>query len=459
MADEGVLPRSPMAENSLKVDFGTGLIAIAVLLLLNGFLAMAETALLSVRKARLQNQSNKGDARATTVLKLTENPNQFLSVIQIGITSIDLMIGALTGATLGLWIDGQLNRLPALEPYSELIGLVVGILPVTYVSLVLGELVPKRLAMRDPERISSMVSGPMMFFSRIFSPFVRLLSFSTETVLRLMGVKPSEEPPVTEEEIQLLIDQGTQAGVFEEAEQDMVEGVFSLGDQRVYSLMTPRADIVWLDIDDTPNELLQKIADSPYSRFPVCQDSLDMVLGIVKARDLLVPSLAGEPINLKDKLRPALYIPETSFASRALEIFKEQNRELMLVIDEFGSLEGLLTLNDIIEEIVGDFEPEPQATQRQDGSWLLDGMLPIDDFKEIFNIRTLPHESEYETLSGFVMVSLGRVPQAADRFDWNSINFEVMDMDGHRVDKVLVTTLPGRAGGGPETEEKNDNKP
>jgi len=442
-----------MSENSLKIDFGAGLIAIAVLLLLNGFLAMAETALLSVRKARLQNQSNKGDARATTVLKLTENPNQFLSVIQIGITSIDLMIGALSGATLGLWIDGQLNRLPALAPYSELIGLVVGILPVTYVSLVLGELVPKRLAMRDPERISSMVSGPMMFFSRIFSPFVRLLSFSTESVLRLMGVKPSEEPPVTEEEIQLLIDQGTQAGVFEEAEQDMVEGVFSLGDQRVYSLMTPRTDIVWLDIDDTPNELLQKIADSPYSRFPVCQDSLDMVLGIVKARDLLVPSLAGEPINLKDKLRPALYIPETSFASRALEIFKEQNRELMLVIDEFGSLQGLLTLNDIIEEIVGDFEPEPQATQRQDGSWLLDGMLPIDDFKEIFNVRTMPHESEYETLSGFVMMSLSRVPHAADRFDWNSISFEVMDMDGHRVDKVLVTTLPGRVGNSPETEE------
>jgi putative hemolysin len=443
-----------MSANSLKIDFGTGLIAIAVLLVINGFLAMAETALLSVRKARLQNQSNKGDTRAAAVLKLTEKPNQFLSVIQIGITSIDLLIGALSGATIGLWIDGQLNRLPALEPYSEVIGLVVGILPVTYVSLVLGELVPKRLAMRDPERISSMVSGPMMFFSKVFSPFVRLLSFSTETVLRLMGVKPSEEPPVTEEEIQLLIDQGTQAGVFEESEQDMVEGVFSLGDQRVYSLMTPRTDIIWLDINDTPHELLQKISESEFSRFPVCQDSLDMVLGIVKARDLLVPSLAGEPINLRDKLRPALYLPETSFASRALEIFKEQNRELMLVIDEFGSLQGLLTLNDIIEEIVGDFEPEPQATQRQDGSWLLDGMLPIDDFKEIFNVRTMPHESEYETLSGFVMVSLSRVPQAADRFEWNNISFEVMDMDGHRVDKVLVTTLPGRAGSLPETEAK-----
>jgi putative hemolysin len=341
-----------------------------------------------------------------------------------------------------------------MEPYSELIGLIVGVLPVTYVSLVLGELVPKRLAMRDPERISAMVAGPMIFFSVVFSPFVRLLSFSTESALRMMGVKPSEDPPVTEEEIHLLIDQGTQAGVFEAAEQDMVEGVFSLGDQRVYSLMTPRTDIVWLDINDSPNEILQKIAESEYSRFPVCDVSLDKVLGIVKARDLLVPSLAGEPINLKNKLRPALYIPETSFASRALEIFKEQNRELMLVIDEFGSLQGILTLNDIIEEIVGDFEPEPQATQRQDGSWLLDGMLAIDDFKEIFNLRTMPHESEYETLSGFMMTSLGRLPQTADRFDWNTLTFEVMDMDGNRVDKVLVTTLANRAANSPESDEK-----
>ena len=443
-----------MSEVSLTIDFNTGLIAIAILLFLNSVLAMAETALLSARKARLQNQSNQGDLRAASALKLTENPNQFLSVIQIGITSIDLLVGALTGATLGLWINGQMDRFPALEPYSEIIGLLVGVLPVTYVSLVLGELVPKRLAMRDPERISSMVAGPMTFFSRLFSPFVRLLSFSTESVLRLMGVKPSEDPPVTEEEIQLLIDQGTQAGVFEESEQDMVEGVFSLGDQRVYSLMTPRTDIVWLDINDSPQEILQKIAESEYSRFPVCDGSLDKVLGIVKARDLLVPSLAGEPINLKEKLRPALYIPETSFASRALEIFKEQNRELMLVIDEFGSLQGILTLNDIIEEIVGDFEVEPQATQRQDGSWLLDGMLPIDDFKEIFNLRTMPHESEYETLSGFMMTTLGRVPQTADHFEWNTLTFEVMDMDGNRVDKVLVTTLASRTANNAETEGK-----
>jgi putative hemolysin len=208
--------------------------------------------------------------------------------------------------------------------------------------------------------------------------------------------------------------------------------------------MTPRTEIVWLDIKDGPDVIRSKIAENDFSRFPVCQDSLDMILGIIKARDLLVPSLGNEPLALKDKLRPALYIPETTFASRALEIFKEQNRELMLVIDEFGSLQGLLTLHDIIEEIVGDFDLEAQATQRQDGSWLLDGMLPIDDFKEIFKSKILPHEEEYETLSGFVMMSLGRLPQATDQFEWSGLRFEVMDMDGRRVDKVLVTTLPPR---------------
>jgi len=432
-----------MPEIPIETNFSGGLIAIAILLLLNGVLAMAETALLSVKKTRLQNQLNKGDVRAGIVLKLTENPNQFLSVIQIGITSIDLLIGALTAATLGVWINMELEKFPALAKYSELISILIGVLPVTYLSLVLGELVPKRLALRDPEGVSSLVAGPMLFFSKIFSPFVKLLSFSTEWILKMMGVEANSEPPVTEEEIHLLIDQGTQAGVFEESEQDMVEGIFSLGDSRVYSLMTPRTDLVWLDVTDSIEEIRQKIAECPYSRFPVRQDSLETILGIVKSRDLLVESLSGKMIDLKALLKPAFFIPETMFASRALELFKEKNTELLLVVDEFGGLQGLLTINDILEEIVGAMEfEEPQATQRQDGSWLLDGMLEVDEFKELFEFTALPHEDEYETLSGFVMTSLGRVPQAADNFEWNGFRFEVMDMDGRRVDKVLVTTLP-----------------
>jgi len=434
-----------MSEIPIEINFTSGLIIIGILLLLNGILAMAEAALLSVRKVRLQNESNKGDARAEVVLKLTANPNQFLSVIQIGITTTDLLIGALTGATFGVWISNELGNFPSLEPYRSAISLFVGVLPITYLSLVFGELVPKRLALRDPEEVSSAIARPMMFFSRLFSPFVKLLSRSTEFILKILGVETNIEPPVTEEEIQLLIDQGTQAGVFEEAEQDMVEGVFSLGDQRVYSLMTPRTDIIYLDINDSIDEIRDKIAESEFSRFPVRQDSLDMILGVVKARDLLLRSLSNEEIKLKEILSPAFFIPETMLASRALEIFKEKGTELLLVIDEFGGVQGLLTINDILEEIVGQIElEEPQATQRQDGSWLLDGMLEVDEFKDIFNLKALPHEDEYETLSGFVMMSLGRVPQSADHFEWQDLRFEVIDMDGRRVDKVLVTTLPTR---------------
>ncbi|HLO15925.1 MAG TPA: hemolysin family protein [Anaerolineales bacterium] len=445
-----------MEEIPIKLNLVPGLITIGVLLIINSILIMAETALLSSRKARLQNDLNQGDERAGIALKLTENPNQFLSVTQIGITTIDLLLGALTGSTLGVWIDAQLSRYPALEPYSSIIGLLLGVVPITYLSLVLGDLVPKRLALRDPEGVSAMFARIMMFFTRLFSPFVKFLSFSTESMLRIMGVKVSEEPPVTEEEIQLLIDQGTQAGVFEEAEQDMVEGVFSLGDQRVYSLMTPRPDIVWLDIDDSIEEIRQKIAECDLSRFPVRQGSLDAIVGIVKARDILVQSLNSEPIVLKNLLKPAFFVPETMLASRALEILKEKGTDILLVIDEFGALQGLLTINDILEEIVGEMEiDEPQAMQRQDGSWLLDGMLEIDEFKEIFSLPPLPHEDEYETLSGFVMMSLGRVPQPTDHFEWHGLNFEVMDMDGRRVDKVLVTTLPQRP---PAVEGNNGRK-
>ena len=340
------------------------------------------------------------------------------------------------------------KRWPLISPYANSLAFGIVVVLITSLTLLVGELIPKRLALHQPERIAAAISGPMLSVSKLFSPLVWLLGRSTEFVLKMMGIKPTDEPPVTEEEIQLMIDQGTEAGVIEESEQDMVEGIFSLSDSRIYSLMTPRTEIIWLDIKDSPDEIRNKIVESPYSRFPVCQDNLDTVLGIVKARDLLAPpGLSSENFKLKDKLRPAFYVPETMFASHALEVFKEKNAELMLIIDEFGGLQGLLTLNDIIEA-------EPQATQRQDGSCLLDGMLEMDDFKEIFNLQKLPHEDEYETLSGFVMTTLGRVPQAADHFEWNGLRFEVMDMDGRRVDKVLVTTLPARSNTQPIKEQK-----
>ncbi len=419
------------------------ILLILVLILINALLAMSEAALVASRKARLQQQAGEGNKSSALALKLIEDPNIFLSTIQIGITLIGVLAGAVGGATISEFLAVTLQNVPYIGEYSESIALGIVVVVITVLTIWLGELVPKRLGLNSPEKIAQIVAGPMLFISKVFSPLVKSMSGATNFVLRLFGVNASAEPPITEEELQMLISQGTQAGVFQEAEQEMVEGIFSLGDSRVYSLMTPRTELVWLDISDTLEEIRQKIADCPYSRFPVRQDSLETILGIVKSRDLLIESLSGKEFDLKSLLRPAFFIPETMFASRALELFKEKNTELLLVVDEFGGLQGLLTINDILEEIVGAMEfEEPQATQRQDGSWLLDGMLEVDEFKELFKFNTLPHEDEYETLSGFTMTLLGRVPQPSDNFEWNGYRFEVMDMDGRRVDKLLVSTLP-----------------
>lgn len=438
------------------MNLATEIVIILVIILVNAIFVLSEMAVASSRKARLQERVNDGDRRAGTALKLIENPNLFLATVQIGITLVGVFLGAVGGARLANPLSQLVATVPALTPYADTLALGIVVIAIAFVSIVLGELVPKRIALHNPERIASTLAGPMMIVSRLFKPLVWLLGRITDFVLKIMGVQPGNEPPVTEEEIQLLIDQGTQAGVFEEAEQDMVEGVFSLADQRVYSLMTPRPDIVWMDVEDSVEEIREKLEQSDFSRFPVRQGSLDAIIGIVKARDLLVQSLNNEPIILKNLLKPAFFVPETMYASKALEILKEKGTDMLLVIDEFGALQGLLTINDILEEIVGAMElEEPQATQRQDGSWLLDGMLEVDEFKEIFDLPLLPHEDEYETLSGFIMMSLGRLPQPTDRFEWHGLNFEVIDMDGRRVDKVLVTTLPQRAS---TLEESNGKK-
>ena len=438
------------------MNITTEIILILAIIFLNAIFVLAEVSISSARKARLQQRVTEGDRRAISVLKLIEDPSRLLSTVQIGITLVSILVGAFGGYRLSQQLSVLLAQIPALAPYAQSLAFGLAVLSITLVFIVFGELIPRRIALQNPEQVAAILAGPMTVVSGLFRPLVWILGQISDLVLKLLGIRPGKEPPVTEEEIQLLIDQGTQAGVFEEAEQDMVEGVFSLADQRVYSLMTPRPDIIWIDIEDSLEEIRQKIAESEVSRFPVRQGSLDTIVGIVTARDLLVPSLKGEPIVLKNLLRPAFFVPETMFASKALEILKEKGTDMLLVIDEFGALQGLLTINDVLEEIVGEMElDEPQATQRQDGSWLLDGMLEVDEFKEIFDLPLLPHEDEYETLSGFVMTSLGRVPQPADRFEWHGLKFEVMDMDGRRVDKVLVTTLPQRTS---TPEESNGKK-
>ncbi len=427
------------------MNIGLEILVIFLLILLNGFFAMSETAVYAARRARLQHRANEGDPKARQALNLAENPSRFLPTVQIGITLIGVLTGAVGGAVIADALAAQIAKIPALTHYAQSASLVIVVVLITFFSMLLGELVPKRLALQSSERISAAIAGTMTFIAAVFSPVVWLLEKSSNLVLNLLGVKPSKEPQVSEEEILVQLDQGTQAGVFEEAEQDMVEGVFSLSDRRVSSLMTPRTEIIYLDISDEPAETRRKIAESTHARFPVCEDSLDNIIGIVSAKDVLLAEIK-DGSQLKNIVSPPVFIPEMAFGSRALEMFKEGSAEIMLVVDEFGVVQGLLTIFDLIEEIVGEVGPEePQATQRQDGSWLLDGMLAVDDFKEIFNIRKLPDEEEYETLGGFVMTHLGHVPKAADSFEWNGLCFEVVDMDEKRVDKVLVSTVPARS--------------
>ncbi|NDJ22900.1 DUF21 domain-containing protein [Nostoc sp. B(2019)] len=428
------------------------ILIVLVLIIANGIFSMSEMAVVSARKVRLQQLANQGDAKARAALKLAESPNQFLSTVQVGITLIGILTGAFGGATIANRLVVYVRLVPFLAPYSEPLSFGIVVLIITYLSLIVGELVPKRLALNNPERIAAIVAIPMRALAAIASPMVYLLSASTDMVLRVLGITPSTEPQVTEEEIKILIEQGTEAGTFEEAEQDMVERVFRLGDRPVSYLMTPRPDIVWLDLDDSPEENRHKMVDSAYSRYPVCQGGLDNVLGIIPVTDLLARSFRGEPLDLTVGLRQPVFVPESTRGLKVLELFKQTITHMAVVVDEYGVIQGLVTLNDIMSEIVGDVpstdgQDQPQAVQREDGSWLLDGMLPVEEFLELFGMEEWESEERgsYQTLGGFVITHLGRIPTAADHFEWQGMRVEVMDMDGNRVDKVLVVPTANKS--------------
>ncbi len=415
------------------------LLILFLLTVVNGILAMSELAVVSARKLRLEQMAQAGDTGARAALELANHPNRFLSTVQIGITLVGIFAGAFGGATIAESLEERLDTVPSLAPYSEGISVGVVVLLTTYLSLVIGELAPKRLALQNPERVAAMVAKPMTILSRASAPAVKILSVSTDVLLRLLNVPPSSEPPVTEAEIRALIEQGAEVGIFETAEQDMVAGVFSLGDQRVSAIMTPRTEITWLDLNDSDEENRRKISECSHSRFPVCRGGLDNIVGIVRAKEVLNRCLEGQPFDLTALAYEPLFVPESRPVSKVLELFKQTKRHMVVVIGEHGGVEGLVTMQDILEEIVGDIE-QPQAVQREDGSWLLDGLLPVNELKEILQIKALPGEEEdhYETLGGFVMAYLGRIPSPADHFEWNGIYFEIVDMDGRRVDKVLV---------------------
>ncbi len=429
------------------------IIFILLLLLANGVFAMSELAVVSARKSRLQRLANEGNKKAQAALALANEPNRFLSTIQVGITLVGILAGAYGGATIAEELAPYFKQFPLLANYSETIPLGLVVITITYLSLILGELVPKRIALNNPERIAMGVAIPMRTLAKLGGPVVHLLTASTDLMMRLLRIRPVPETPVTEDEIRDLIEQGTQAGTFDETEQTMMDRVFRFGDRRVTALMTPRTSLEWLDIDDAPEVNQRKIIESLYSRFPVYEGDTDNIIGLVQVRDLLILHLQGKPFDLKAALKEPLFISGSIRASGALELFKLNRTSVALIIDEYGSVQGMITLTDISEAIVGDIESEHDeagdlVAQREDGSWLLDGMMPVEELKELLQITRMPDEEKnhYHTLAGFVITHLEHIPSVTSRFEWNGFCFEIVDMDGKRVDKVLVMPLLEKAG-------------
>jgi putative hemolysin len=421
------------------------IILVLALIVANGLFAMSEMALVSARKARLQQRAEAGDANAAAALALANNPDDFLSAIQIGITLVGILAGAFGGATIAASLARRLEAFPALARHGDTIALVTVVLVITYLTLVIGELLPKRLALNSPERIASMMARPTQLMVFVTTPVVRLLTASTDLILKLLGVRPQEGPPVTEAEIRVLVGQATEAGVFEEEEEDLVAGVFRLGDLRAASLMTPRTEMTWLDLKDSPEMAQDKIAAVSWSHYAVMDGSPDNVAGTVSARSLLTRCLGGEPYDLRAALRSPVFVPESTPAIEVLRTFLHTGERLCFVIDEYGGVQGVATLDDITRAVAGDLAMlgsamKPKASQRADGSWLVDGLMTIEAFKETFELGELPGEeiNAYETLGGFAMACLGRIPEVSDRFTWGNLTFEIVDMDGRRVDKVLV---------------------
>ena len=420
---------------------------IAILLLLflvNGVFAMAELAVVSSRRERLQILADSGNAGARAAIELSREPSNLLSTVQVGITLIGILAGAFGGATLTAELAGLLAPLPVVGPYAEGMALIAVVAAITFGSVVLGELVPKQLALRNPERVAASLARPMHTLSRLTRPVVRLLNLTTAGTLRLLGVRgQGQDEMVSEEEIRMLLEQGAASGVIEAAERDMVDGIFRFGDRQLRSLMTPRTEIVWLDVDADETSVRETVLSSGYSRFPVCDGTIDHVIGVVLARELLAEMASGRPPDLRALARPALFLPETMLALRALEKFKQTGIQGALLVDEFGGIDGLVTIIDMMEAIVGDIPSvseiaAPPVVRREDGSWLVDGQLDVEEVRELLDVAQLPDEDDFHTLGGFVMTRLNRLPRVGDTFAWGDYRFEVVDMDGNRVDKVLI---------------------
>jgi putative hemolysin len=435
------------------------ILLLTALIVLNGIFAMSEIALVTSRRVRLARLADEGDRSAAVAMELHDDPTRFLSTVQIGITSISILNGivgqSILAGPLAVWLQSIGMRS---EP-SGIVSTALVVIVITYVSIVIGELVPKRIGQFNPEGIARRVARPMNLLALLARPFVHLLSFSTDAILRLLGSQPSSQAGVIEEEIHALLQEGSESGVIEQQERDMVRNVLRLDDRTVNSLMVPRADIVYLDTTLPLEDNLRRVTESAHSRFPVCKGGFDDVLGIISAKHLLKQTLTGGQADLTAHLMPVKYVPESLTGLDLLDHFRASDAHMVLVIDEYGDINGLVTPQNVLEALAGEFKPpsleEARAVQRDDGSWLLDGMIPIPELMDKLGLKTVPEEDKgrYHTLSGLVMWLAGRLPQTGDVLTWENWQLEVVDLDGKRIDKILATPIP------PDTAHPDNPEP
>jgi putative hemolysin len=426
----------------------TEIILVLLLIIANGLFSMSEMALVSARKARLRKMADEGSAGASAALVLAANPNDFLSTVQIGITLIGILAGAYGGASISKPLAEWLGTFPTFAEHSVNISFIIVVTGITFLSLVIGELVPKQLALSHAERIAASVAPPMRFISFISAPFVRVLGIASTFVLWALRIRVGDEQSVTEEEVKLLLDEAARSGHVEESEQDIVHNVLALNDIRVSSLMTRRSDLVSLDIDEPVVRTLQKVADSKHTYYPVYDKNLENVLGLVSFKQLFGESVYGRTIDLRQHMVTPLYVPQNTSALKLLELFKQSRKHIALAIDEYGGIQGIVTITDVLESMVGELSlveqnVEPQLTKRDDGSWLIDGLASCEILKKVLKLNAVPDESigGFDTVGGMMMTRISRIPRVGDRFEHENMRFEVVDMDGNRVDKIMVTPL------------------
>jgi putative hemolysin len=417
------------------------IIILLVLIIVNGLFVMSEIALVSARKGRLESMANKGDIQAKAALDLAENPENFLSTAQIGITLISILTGVYSGDKFSKDLTPFVEKIELLKPYAATISTVLIVIMVTFLSIIIGELVPKRLGMLRAEKIARLVAAPMNFLSAITYPIIWLLNKISSLIFKLFNIKPSSDNAVTEEEIKAMITEGSEHGTIEEEEKEIIERVFHLGDRKITGLMTHRTEIVWFDVDDTVSTIIEKAGDIIYSTYPVCDKTVDDIKGIIYIKELLK---AEESVKLSELIKPALFVPENNTPYQLLEKIKTTKIHSCFIVNEYGTLEGMITLNDILEAIVGDVpqsgQEEYEITERADGTYLVDAQITFYDFLSHFEKTEWMNEDEhqFDTVAGFVLHELERIPQTGDTFDWRGFSFEIVDMDGQRIDKLIV---------------------